>query len=344
MTVTDAKLSVRRQAYHFLDPTDGMTRREWLFNALLTSLIVLTIVTTMLSTVPGLTGSELQLLRMLELIAAVFFAGEYALRLWVVPERRHVAGHPAHFRDYLQYALSPLALIDLLVILALLSPASLPLGALRGLRLLKLVGVLKLGRYSEALQVIGRVLRQRSGELMILTLIVLVLVFIAASVLYQIESRAGTKGFESIPQAMWWSIVTLCTVGYGDVYPSTPLGRLTAGFIMLLSLGMVALPAGIIASGFHDALRQHNARYHPAPDTWRVAYRLPDRVVIVPVASEHEAHAQADAWKHSQLTPGSPGRLHDLNAATINLNAAWSVQVQRPGLHILDDEGLPVLS
>lgn len=343
MTVHPPAVTLRRAAFHFLDPSDGMTRQEWLFNAVLTLLIVLTILTTMVSTLPGLSALERSAIRGLELVAAVFFVAEYALRLWVVPERGVAAHRRATAGDYLHYVLSPLAVIDLIVILALLSPASLPLGALRGLRLLKLVGVLKLGRYSEALRVIGRVLRQRFGELMILGLIVLVLVFIAASVLYQIESRAGTKGFESIPQAMWWSIVTLCTVGYGDVYPATAWGRFTAGCIMLLSLGMVALPAGIIASGFADALRQHSAHHHPAPDTWRVSYLLSDRCLTVTVASEHEAHAHAEAWTHSQVTPGSPGRLHAGPWGTVNLNAAWAVDVHPPGRHVLDREGLPVV-
>ncbi|WP_370637915.1 ion transporter [Deinococcus sp. 14RED07] len=82
----------------------------------------------------------------------------------------------------------------------------------------------------------------------------LVLVFIAASLLYQVESSAGTKGFESIPQALWWAVVTLTTTGYGDVYPATPLGKAAAGLIMLFGVGMVALPAGMIASGFAEEL------------------------------------------------------------------------------------------
>lgn len=138
----------------------------------------------------------------------------------MVPERRSVRGRPAVLKDYVQYALSPLALIDLLVLLALLSPAALPLGALRGLRLLKLLGVLKLGRYSEALKLVGSVLRRRSGELLTFGLIVLVLIFMAATLLHQVESKIGTKGFESIPHALWWAVVTLTTTGYGDVFMS----------------------------------------------------------------------------------------------------------------------------
>jgi voltage-gated potassium channel len=319
---------LRRKTYHFLDPTDGMTHTEWVFNAVLTALILLTILTTMLASIPQFLAQYGHELRALELLAAVIFLGEYLARLWVVPERRAVRGRAVTWRDYLAYILSPLALIDLVVLVALFSPMSLPLATLRGLRFLKLLGVLKLGRYSDALRLVGQVLRRRSGELLTFGLIVIVLIFMAASLLYQVEAAAGTKGFGSIPEALWWAVVTLTTTGYGDVYPLTSWGRVLAGVLMLLGIGMVALPAGLIASGFSEALAQQQVA--PQLEHWRVRYRFGPETLDVPVADETEAQTHVQAWTQAQQTP-MPGRIFVQDQQHFNLNAAFAVLPLAPG-------------
>jgi len=224
-------------------------------------LILLNVGLTVAGTVPWFAQTYGRELRLFDLFSLGVFGLEYAARLYVTPLR---PGFGAGWRGYLRYALSPLPVIDLLVLVSLLAPGTSALASLRGLRLLKLLSLLKLGRSSESLQLIGRVVRQRAGELLSTVLIVLVLVFIAASVLYQIEFSAGTKGFESIPQALWWAVVTLTTTGYGDVYPATPLGKAVAGLIMLFGVGMVALPAGMIASGFAEELARLRQPSAPA--------------------------------------------------------------------------------
>ncbi|UQN06689.1 ion transporter [Deinococcus sp. QL22] len=248
-----APVSLRRKLYSFLNPADGMGRAETSFNVLLALLILTNVVLTVVGTMPEVARQYGAALRTFDLACAAVFALEYLARLYVVPERPDSRGVGTG-QAYLRYALSPLPLIDLLVIVSMVLPHTSTLASLRGLRLLKLLSLLRLGRYSHSLQLIGRVIQQRAGELLTIMLIVVVLVFIAASVLYQVESSAGTKGFESIPNALWWAVVTLTTTGYGDVFPVTPLGKLAAGFIMLFGVGMVALPAGMIASGFAEEL------------------------------------------------------------------------------------------
>ncbi|SMB90849.1 ion transporter [Deinococcus hopiensis] len=237
--------------YTFLDPGDGAGPGERAFNTLLVLLILLNVTVTVLSTVPEVLALYRHEMRLFELFSGLVFTLEYLARLYVVPLR---PGFTPRQQGHLRYALSPLPLIDLLVIVVLLTPGTTALASLRGLRLLKLLSLLRLGHYSNSLLLIGRVIQQRAGELISTGLIVLVLVFIAASLLYQVESGAGTKGFESIPHALWWAVVTLTTTGYGDVYPATPLGKVLAGTIMLFGVGMVALPAGMIASGFAEEL------------------------------------------------------------------------------------------
>lgn len=258
-------LPFQARLYAFLDPSDGMGVGERVFNAALTVLILLSVAVTVVGTLPEVQREYGPAIRLFDLLCLLVFGLEYAARLYVTPLR---PGFGSGWRDYLRYALSPLPLIDLLVLVALLVPGTTALASLRGLRLLKLLSLLKLGRYSDSLQLIGRVIWQRSGELLTTVLIVLVLVFIAASLLYQVESAAGTKGYESIPHALWWAVVTLTTTGYGDVYPATPLGKVAAGMIMLFGVGMVALPAGMIASGFAEELaRLREVRAQPLAGT-----------------------------------------------------------------------------
>lgn len=248
------KRTFRQWVHDLLDPDDNPPFYERVLNLLLAVLILLTVTGLILDTVPDLHPSLEPWLDCLWWVSIVVFTLEYAGRLWVAPLRQ---GASPGGRAYLEWFLSPMALIDLLVLASLAFP-ELPsaLGAFRALRLLKLLSLLKLGRTSPALKLIGQVLVSRMAELKSLVITIAVLVTIAASMLYAVESHAGTKGFESIPAAMWWAIVTLTTTGYGDVFPATGFGRFLAATIMLLGVGVVALPAGIIASGFAEAARK----------------------------------------------------------------------------------------
>lgn len=253
-----AKRSLRQWTHDLLDPDDNPPFYERVFNLFLAALIVLTVVALIIDTVPDLHPSLEPWLEVLRWASLIVFSIEFVGRLWVAPLR---PGASPGIRGYLEWLLSPMAIIDLLVIASMAFPeVPTALGALRALRLLKLLSLLKLGRTSPALRLIGQVLTSRMPELKSLGLTILVLVTIAASILYSVENEAGTKGFESIPHSMWWAIVTLTTTGYGDVFPVTALGRFMAAVIMLLGVGVVALPAGIIASGFAEAARKKHQK------------------------------------------------------------------------------------
>jgi voltage-gated potassium channel len=246
--------SLRRWLFDLLDPDPNPPFYERAFNAFLATLILLTVVGLILDTVPDLhPGLEIWL-EMLCWVSLVVFALEYVARVWVAPLR---PDSPPGIMGYISWIVSPLALIDLFVLATIAIP-DLPaaFGALRALRLLKLLSLLKLGRVSPGLRLIGSVISSRMPELRSLLVTIIVLVTIAASLLYAVESEAGTKGFESIPHSMWWAIVTLTTTGYGDVFPTTAIGRGLAAIIMLLGVGIVALPAGIIANGFAEVARK----------------------------------------------------------------------------------------
>jgi len=149
-----------------------------------------------------------------------------------------------------------MALIDLFAILPFYLPMLIPvdLRFLRALRLFRLLRLLKMGRYSNAMRVVGSILKRKRPELVVIFVIILVLLIISSSLMYYVENVAQPEKFGSIPETFWWSICTLTTVGYGDVTPVTPFGKVCAGFIALLGIGMFALPAGILASGFEEEM------------------------------------------------------------------------------------------
>ena len=135
---------------------------------------------------------------------------------------------------------------------------------LRFLRVLRLMRIFKLTRYSRAMQLLLQSFRDESSSLLAAFFIMAVVLIIASCGIYLIEHDVQPDKFGSIPSAMWWAMVTLTTVGYGDVVPVTPLGRLFGGAITLVSMGMVAIPTGLLASSFSEQLRKRRLLFTDA--------------------------------------------------------------------------------
>jgi voltage-gated potassium channel len=133
---------------------------------------------------------------------------------------------------------------------------SVDLRTLRAIRLIRLLRVLKIARYSESLQLLGRVLLSRRSELFITLVAVTVLLVVSSTLMYYAERDAQPEQFSSIPAAMWWGVETLTTIGYGDILPVTVTGKIINSFIALLGIGLFALPAGILGSGFVEELQR----------------------------------------------------------------------------------------
>lgn len=196
----------------------------------------------------------------------LFFA-EYILRISSAPARD--AKHRlAPFHARLEYLRSPMGLIDLL---ALMPGLLLMTGAEPWFDdVAALFVLLKLARYNPALGLLGTVIRNERKSLMAALVSVFILMVLAAGVVYLIEREAQPKAFSSVPASMWWAITTMATVGYGDMTPITPLGRLFGGFIMLLGIATFALPAGIMGSGFVHELQRRDQL-----NSWKTVARLP---------------------------------------------------------------------
>lgn len=192
----------------------------------------------------------------------VLFTVEYLLRIWsCTADARY--SHPVYGR--LRFGATPLLLIDLLALVPFYLPF-LGLGDLRVLRAVRLLAwAARLGRYFEGIRTIGTVLRSKMYELLTVVVVLAVMLVLASAVMFYAEHSAQPDHFASIPEAMWWSIITLTTVGYGDVSPITPVGKFMAGIIAVMGIGMFALPAGILGSGFLAEIQRQNSAPRVCP-------------------------------------------------------------------------------
>lgn len=228
----------------------------------LTVLIMLNIVAVVLASVASLGASYATFFWVFEICSVIIFTIEYIVRVWSCIDRpdnqdkRPIMGR-------IRYMLTPYALIDLFAILPFYLLTLLGQYDLRFLRIVRLLRLLKITRYSKAMQALFGALRAESDSLAAAFFLLFVLFVLASSGIYLIENKVQPDNFGSIPAAMWWAMTTLTTVGYGDVVPMTVWGKIFGGCITIIGVGMVALPAGIIASGFSDHLKQRRSDCNP---------------------------------------------------------------------------------
>ncbi|MGD8326006.1 MAG: cyclic nucleotide-gated ion channel [Sphingomonadales bacterium] len=246
---------IRRRTHEILEtgPEDDVVAR--LVDGVLLFLILANLVAVALETLPSLAQFEYYF-HAFEIFSVAIFTIEYVLRLWASVERPGASFYNA-ITARLRYMATPLAIFDLLAILPFYIGVSVGVD-LRALRIFRVVRILKLIRYSVAMATLGRVLRNEIRALTAALIIMMGLVFVAATLLYYVERHVQPEAFQSIPHAMWWSVATLTTVGYGDVVPITPVGRILASVIMVFGLGVYAIPIGIMASGFSSEIHRQS--------------------------------------------------------------------------------------
>lgn len=234
---------------------DGrLTASNWL----LVVVIVLAVVSSILATEPEIYLRYSEALRVLEIVFGVCFGIEYAARVWTAPE---APGHGSAATKRRNFVFSLLGIIDLVVLIVTFLPMFVPeVAVLRLIRLLRLLMLAKMGRFSSAFVELVQAIRERRYELYVTMALALALILFGATALYLTEGSVQPEKFGSIPRALWWSIITLTTVGYGDVSPITPLGKVMASLVALAGVGLVAMPTGIMAAAFSEAMQKHRRR------------------------------------------------------------------------------------
>ena len=242
-------VSMKKRIYEIVEEAAPGNRVGEIFAIFIISLISLNVVALIVGTVEEIHQVSPQAFSIFEIISVAIFTVEYLLRVWsCTADPRY--SHPVLGR--LRFAVSALAIIDLLAILPfylvlvpLVNLHGLDLRFLRATRLFARVA--RLSRYSSGMRTLARVIHNKRGELLTVMMVLSLLLLLASSLMFFAENKAQPDKFANIPKAMWWSIITLT---YGDVFPVTVAGRLLAGMMAIVGIGLFALPAGILGSGF----------------------------------------------------------------------------------------------
>ena len=257
--------STKRMVHSLLHPEIGNTRWDKVINIFIIVLIILNIVAVMLETVPSIHEPYKDFFHYFDVFSVVIFTIEYVLRVWS-SNYEDKFKHSIHGR--LRYMLTPGALIDLVAILPfyIQSIFLFDLRVLRILRLLRFLRLFRLTAYMKATRLVINVFKATRNELLLSLVLAMFLIVISSSLVYFAEHLAQPDKFSSIPSTIWWSVVTLTTVGYGDMIPITTIGKIFTGTILLAGVALFALPAGILSAGFLEEIRKaKNGRKHACP-------------------------------------------------------------------------------
>ena len=266
MTVAQAR-GLRRRVYELLEPGS----HDWQARAVdlaLIGLVLINVAAVVLESLPALATRFGALFLTIEFVSVIIFTFEYILRLWSAPEHAPLADLPP-WQSRLRFALQPQSIIDLLAI-APVYAALFVTGDLRAFLVVRLFRFFKLARYSPGLASLVEAVYSERRALLASGVILMGTVLIAASLMHLAEQEAQPDKFGTIPDAMYWAIITLATVGYGDAVPITPLGRLIASLTAVAGLIMLALPVGIIASAFAREIHRRDFVV-----TWSMVARVP---------------------------------------------------------------------
>lgn len=245
------------RAWQVLEGNDPGDRLNRIVDGTLLALILLNVLASIVDTVQAVATAYGRELDGFERLSMLVFTAEYLVRVWAAPVDERYRGA---VRGRLRYVVTPLALVDLLAVAPFFLPVfGMDLRIARAFRLFRVFRLAKLARYVSALRLLGEVVRSRREELLLTAFGLLVLLTAASSLMFQAEHDAQPAAFSSIPATMWWAVATVTTVGYGDVVPVTPAGRLLGSLVAVLGVAFFALPTAILGSGFVEAFARRRA-------------------------------------------------------------------------------------
>lgn len=241
------------KVYHLIEKKTAPHGWSRAFHSFMIALIVANVTMVIMETVEEFAAVYGPQCHLFELFTISVFSTEYILRIWCCNVNEKWRGKFGR----LKFITTPMMLIDLLVIIPFFIPMiiSTDLIYLRVIRLTRIFRLFKLGHYSRAFDIIVNVIIKKREYLILSFLFMFIILVFAASIMYVVEHDAQPAIFSSIPHTMWWGVITMTSVGYGDICPITPLGKLLTSFIAVIGVAMFALPAAVLSAGFFEELQ-----------------------------------------------------------------------------------------
>lgn len=319
---------LRRRLYEILELGRGDDRTSQVVDSLLVALIVLNVAAFVAETVPRLAQQYGPQFHAFELVSVGVFTVEYLARLWIaveIPFYKRLSPTAARW----QFAQRPSQIIDLLAVLPFYLGQMFAID-LRVLRILRLLRFLKLSRYSPAMHTLIRVVSNERKALSGAALLLIAAVLFASTGMYYLEHEVQPDKFGSVPDAAWWAVATLTTVGYGDVTPVTVLGRIFGGFVMVVGLCILALPVAIISTGFSQESNRRDFVVN-----WSLMSKIPllseldarDAALVMPLLHAHNLPPHVEI-----IAAGTPAdALYFLASGHVRTRASGTTESYDPG-------------
>lgn len=241
---------IQKRVFEIIEKGKKNDKSSIIFDSFIMTLITLNVASVFIETF-NISSNFAYTLKIFEIVSISIFTIEYLLRLWTAP---YLFPKCSYIKPRIKYIFSFMALIDLFSILPFYLPFIfvIDLRVLRALRIFRLFRLLKFNRYTKSMQNVFIVMKMKSIELLSSVFIVIILMLISSALMYSIECNSQPEAFQNAFSGLWWAIATFTTVGYGDIYPVTVAGKILGGIVSLLGIGLVAVPTGIISSGFME--------------------------------------------------------------------------------------------
>ncbi len=248
-------LKIKKKVASILEPGNKHDKLSGYFDLFIEILVLLNVVAVILQSFESIEIAYRFPLNVFEIFTVIIFSIEFILRIWIAD-----LSHPAKTKaaSIKKFIASPTTWIDFLAIMPFFAPywVNIDLRHLRVLRLVRLMRVFKLAKYSQAMIHIGKIVSEKRQELLATFLLMFSILVLASSIMYYLEHEAQPTVFPNILYAFWWGVITLTTVGYGDAYPITPIGKILGGMVALMGVLIVAIPTGIISSSFVQKMEE----------------------------------------------------------------------------------------